>query len=164
MKQATGATAVGGARSRAGAPPGAARARAGGAEAPAERRAPSRRREPEPEARRAEAPRAASRSPSPSPSRSRRPSRRRRRRPLRRAPRSPTSPIPGPAGPNLPPSIHGTAAADGPPPTREEKPHLAPDTSEQGYAVTVKPVVAKALGTYLPKLLQGISDTLGKKS
>ncbi len=68
----------------------------------------------------------------------------------------------GPEGPNLPPSIHAAAVTDSSP-TREEKPHLAPDTSQQGYAVTVKPVVAKALGTYLPKLLQGISDTLGKK-
>jgi hypothetical protein len=72
---------------------------------------------------------------------------------------------PGPEGPNLPPSIHRAAAdPEAEPPKREEKPHLAPDTSQQGYAVTVKPVVAKALGTYLPKALQKISDTLGGKT
>ena len=60
-------------------------------------------------------------------------------------------------GANLPPSIHKTAAGRGKPPVVR-----APDTSEQGYAVAIKPAIAVALGKYLPKALKIVSDTLGK--
>ena len=85
------------------------------------------------------------------------------------APRTTVSYVadPGPEGPNLPPSIHSQGQAPAPEggSSSTERPVVrAPDTSEQGYAVTIKPVVAKALGTYLPKALQKISDTLGGKA
>ena len=60
-------------------------------------------------------------------------------------------------GANLPPSIHKSSTSRGKPPVVR-----APDTSEQGYAVTVKPAIAVALGKYLPKALKIVSDTLGK--
>jgi hypothetical protein len=60
------------------------------------------------------------------------------------------------ASANVPPSIHKTATARQAPPVVR-----APDTSERGYAVTIKPAIAVVLGKYLPKALQVVSDTLG---